>query len=191
MDHSEISSHFTKLAEPIGNALVLDGLNEHINPVDMHSPLITPPREQYASATFGAGCFWGVQKFFAGLPGVIDSTVGYMGGELTEPDYHQVCRGPIGASDPGHVEVVRVSFAPDQRDYAQLLQDFLACHNPAHYYKRQYQSVIFYHDQHQHALGRALLQQHSGQLQPLVTVLEPAARFWRAEDHHQHYYRRS
>lgn len=144
-------------------------------------------------ATFGAGCFWGVQKYFAALSGVTDTVTGYMGGELEQPGYRQVCAGPISASDPGHVEVVQVSFDPAQRSYAQLLDDFFACHNPTLFYKRQYQSAIFYHSEQQKK--KAWQQwQHQQQSErwdkPLSTVIEAAARFWRAENYHQHYYQR-
>lgn len=144
-------------------------------------------------ATFGAGCFWGVQKYFDALPGVTGTVVGYMGGERIDPTYQQVCAGPVSASDPGHVEVVQIEYDPQQRDYPQLLQDFFNCHNPTLFYKRQYQSAIFYHNrlQEEEARQQWQLQQQSERWdKPLSTVIEAAARFWRAESRHQHYYQR-
>lgn len=150
-----------------------------------------PSPNHLSVATFGAGCFWGVQKYFDGLPGVRQTTVGYMGGELYEPSYQQVCGGAVSASDQGHVEVVQLEFDPFKRSYSRLLEDFFECHNPTLYYKRQYQSVIFYHHQRQleEARQQWQYQQQSGRWdKALSTVIEAAARFWRAEDYHQHYY---
>lgn len=147
--------------------------------------------DNQALATFGAGCFWGVQKYFDRLPGVIETAAGYMGGELIEPTYIQVSRGAISASDPGHVEVIQIRFDNEKRSYEKLLEDFFNCHNPTLYYKRQYQSAIFYHNQQQQEKARQqwqLQQQSERWDKPLSTVIEAVTRFWRAEDHHQHYY---
>jgi len=102
-------------------------------------------------ATFGAGCFWGVEAAFRGLPGVIDTRVGYAGGTTPNPSYEDVCTGTTG-----HTEVVEVSYDPEQITYEELLDVFWSAHDPTAKHKTQYRSVIFYHSpQQQHAAVRA------------------------------------
>ena len=146
-------------------------------------------------ATFGAGCFWGVEARFAALPGVIDTAAGYAGGSAEQPTYEQVCSGRTG-----HAEVVEVTYNPAKISYAALLDAFFAMHNPAQPYRRpaqdapkreQYRSVIFTHSEEQaaeaHARIAALIA--SGTFPDgIATEVLPAPTFWRAEERHQQYF---
>lgn len=155
-----------------------------------------------AKATFGAGCFWAVEARFAALPGVLDTEAGYAGGTLAEPTYQDVCTGRSG-----HAEAVRVTYNPERISYEQLLDAFFAMHNPTQPYlgtqptsagvaacaRSQYRSVIFTHtdEQRRAALERIAQLNASGRwAQPVVTQVEPAETFWRAEDYHQRYMER-
>jgi peptide-methionine (S)-S-oxide reductase len=143
-------------------------------------------------ATFGAGCFWGVEAAFADLPGVTATAVGYEGGSLEQPSYQQVC-----TDQTGHAEVVEVDFDPDQVSFEQLLDAFFALHDPTTRNRQgpdwgtQYRSVIFCHSPEQEAQARAKIEQLTaeGRFKPrrIVTQVEPAQSFWRAEPYHQRY----
>jgi peptide-methionine (S)-S-oxide reductase len=142
-------------------------------------------------ATFGAGCFWGVEAAFRKLPGVLDTAVGYMGGSLESPTYEQVC-----TDRTGHAEVVQVAFDPARVSYAQLLDVFWQTHDPTQLnrqgpdYGKQYRSVIFFHSPEQEVAARALkakLQASSLYPRPIMTEIAPASTFWRAEEYHQRY----
>jgi len=135
-------------------------------------------------ATFGAGCFWGVEAEFRALSGGVDAEVGYAGGAVHEPDYEAVCAGRTG-----HAEVVRVTFDPSQTSYEDLLKAFFAMHDPTQLNRQgpdvgtQYRSVIFFHDGEQEEAARAAVAAVPG----AVTQVEPAGPFWRAEEYHQQY----
>jgi len=143
-------------------------------------------------ATFGAGCFWGVEAAFAAIPGVLSTAVGYEGGSLERPCYQDVC-----TDKTGHAEVVEVDFAPSQVSYSQLLDAFFSLHDPTTLNRQgpdwgtQYRSAIFFHTPYQRAQAEAKIQQLTaeGQFRPkrIVTKVEPAQTFWRAEDYHQQY----
>lgn len=142
-------------------------------------------------ATFGAGCFWGVEARFRELAGVVDAAVGYMGGKLENPTYRDVCSGTTG-----HAEVVQVEYDPAVVSYGQLLELFFASHNPTTRNRQgpdigsQYRSVIFTHDAEQAAAARSARHalEQSGRLsQPVVTEITEAGPFWRAEEYHQQY----
>jgi peptide-methionine (S)-S-oxide reductase len=142
-------------------------------------------------ATFGAGCFWGVEEAFRQTPGVISTAVGYAGGTLDNPTYEQVCSGRTG-----HAEVVQVEFDPAQVSYEQLLQVFWENHNPTQLNRQgpdigtQYRSAIFYHSPEQKEVAEQSKQQleASGQFnRPIVTQIEAASTFYRAEEYHQQY----
>jgi len=144
-----------------------------------------------SKATFGAGCFWGVEARFRQVPGVVDARVGYMGGHVDHPTYQQVC-----TDRTGHVEVVQIEFDPGQVGYDQLVRAFFSMHDPTQVDRQgpdvgtQYRSAIFVHDETQRELAeqsrRALVA--SGRFAGSVaTVIEPAETFWPAEEYHQRY----
>ena len=142
-------------------------------------------------ATFGAGCFWGVEEAFRRLPGVLDTAVGFMGGTLADPTYADVCTGKTG-----HAEVVEVTYDPAHASYRDLLDLFWSIHDPTTPNRQgpdigtQYRSVIFYHTPEQEAAALASKRdmERSGAFRrPIVTAIEPAGTFWRAEEYHQHY----
>lgn len=142
-------------------------------------------------ATFGAGCFWGVEETFRSVAGVTKTSAGYMGGGLKNPSYKDVC-----TDRTGHAEVVQVEFDPAMVSYDRLLDVFWANHDPTTLNRQgpdwgtQYRSVVFYHSPEQEALAKASKERmdQSGQFKrPIVTVIEPAAEYWMAEDYHQQY----
>ena len=143
-------------------------------------------------ATFGAGCFWGVEEILRKLPGVVATRVGYMGGTIDNPTYDDVC-----SDTTGHVEVVEVSYDPSRVSYGDLLGVFWQLHDPTSMddqgpYEQgsQYRAVVFAHDPDQEDMARAskAALERSGVYQvPIVTEIRPATRFWPAEDHHQSY----
>jgi peptide-methionine (S)-S-oxide reductase len=143
-------------------------------------------------ATFGAGCFWGVEAAFAALPGVAATAVGYEGGRLERPSYEDVCTDATG-----HAEGVELSFDPSKISYDQLLDAFFTLHNPTTLNRQepdwgtQYRSVIFYHSPGQQSEAQAKIEQLTelGRFKPkrIVTKVEAAETFWRAEEHHQKY----
>jgi len=144
-----------------------------------------------ATATFGAGCFWGVEEAFRRTPGVTETAVGYMGGHLENPNYLEVC-----TDRTGHAEVVQVQFDPSQVAYERLLEIFWELHNPTTLNRQgpdvgtQYRSAVFYHDAAQQAAAARLKErlQASGRFRrPVVTEITPASTFWRAEEYHQKY----
>ena len=142
-------------------------------------------------ATFGAGCFWGVEATFREVPGVTDAAVGYLGGTTANPTYQQVC-----TDHTGHAEVVQVEYDPALVSYEDLLEVFWKCHNPTTLNRQgpdvgsQYRSAIFYHTPEQAASARQSKEalQASGRFKnPIVTEITPAATFYRAEEYHQRY----
>ena len=142
-------------------------------------------------ATFGAGCFWGVEATFRKVRGVKNTAVGYMGGTLDHPTYKDVC-----SDRTGHAEVVQVEYDPAEVSYDQLLNIFWENHDPTTLnrqgpdYGAQYRSAIFYQTPEQQALAQSSKEklQASGRFKrPIVTEITPAATFWIAEDYHQQY----
>ena len=142
-------------------------------------------------ACFGAGCFWGVQSRFDAVKGVLKTLVGYMGGQVDEPSYKQVC-----SDNTGHAEVVYIEFDPAQVSYAELVDLFFSLHDPTQKNRQgvdigsQYRSVIFYYSEAQHevALKKFMELQRSDKYKDdLVTEILPDARFWQAEPYHQKY----
>ena len=142
-------------------------------------------------ATFGAGCFWGVEAAFREVAGVVDTAVGYSGGTLDEPTYQDVCTGTTG-----YAEVVQVDFDPKAVGYEELLNVFWNCHNPTTRNRQgpdvgtQYRSVVFCHSPEQQTAAEQAKQvmQASGKFPAeIVTEIVPASPFWRAEEYHQRY----
>jgi len=142
-------------------------------------------------ATFGAGCFWGVEAAFRQVKGVISTSVGYSGGTFKDPTYHDVCTGRTG-----HAEVVEVEYDPSKASYEELLAVFWNIHDPTTLNRQgpdvgtQYRSAIFFHNPEQGAAAKASKEQlqHSGRFKkPIVTEITPASPFYRAEEYHQRY----
>jgi len=142
-------------------------------------------------ATFGAGCFWGVEAAFRRTPGVIDAAVGYSGGDLEKPTYKDVC-----TDETGHAEVVQVTFDLQKLNYSQLLDVFWKIHDPTQVnrqgpdFGKQYRTVIFFHSRDQEEIARKSKQalESSGKFRhPIATEISPVKTFWRAEEYHQRY----
>ena len=140
-------------------------------------------------ATFGAGCFWGVEAAFRQLDGVTKTEVGYEGGRLERPTYEDVC-----SHTTGHAEVVEVTYDPERISYEELLDVFWRKHDPTQLNRQgwdigdQYRSVVFVHDEEQRAAAEASKEREQANWRrPIVTVVEPAQTFWPAEDYHQQY----
>jgi peptide-methionine (S)-S-oxide reductase len=144
-----------------------------------------------AKATFGAGCFWGVEETFRILDGVSETTVGYMGGKTTNPTYQDVCN-----TETGHAEVVQVEYDPDVISFEALIDVFFENHNPTQLNRQgpdvgtQYRSVIFHEDENQLKASKTKIDElsTSGRFsKPIVTTMEPVSDYWLAEDYHQKY----
>jgi peptide-methionine (S)-S-oxide reductase len=140
-------------------------------------------------ATFGAGCFWQVEAAFREVDGVIDTAVGYEGGHVDNPTYEQVCTGTTG-----HVEVCQVTFDPSKVSYEDLVSKYFEIHDPTQLNRQgpdvgsQYRSVIFAHSDEQAKSARGVIERAQGRFRdPIVTEVEPAQPFWRAEEYHQCY----
>jgi peptide-methionine (S)-S-oxide reductase len=142
-------------------------------------------------ATFGAGCFWGIEAAFRRVPGVLDAVAGYSGGHTQNPSYQAVC-----TDTTGHAEVVQVTFDPEKVSYDQLLNVFWTIHDPTQVnrqgpdYGAQYRTAIFFHSPEQEAAAKKSKQalEASGKLRrPVATEITPAGPFWRAEEYHQRY----
>ena len=143
------------------------------------------------TASFGAGCFWGVEATFRKIGGVIETAVGYIGGVTDAPTYEEVC-----ASETGHAEVVQVEFDSSVVTYRELLEVFWNCHDPTTKDRqgpdvgRQYRSVVFFHTPGQKATAAAVKDELSRSVRfagEIVTEIVPACPFFRAEEYHQRY----
>jgi len=144
------------------------------------------------TATFAAGCFWGIEARFAKQDGVTRTAVGYMGGHTPEPSYQEVC-----SKTSGHAEVVQLEYNDQVIDYDALLDLFWQMHDPTTLNRQgpdigdQYRSAIFYHDDNQRIMAEqslAILDKSGIFGDPIVTQITPATRFWRAEEYHQQYH---
>ena len=156
---------------------------------------MTEDARTYKTATFGAGCFWGVEEAFSRVNGVVATAAGYMGGSLKNPTYNDVCTGQTG-----HAEVVQVTYDPSKVSYEQLLAVFWSIHDPTQLNRQgpdigtNYRSVIFYHDPDQGKTARKSKEdiETSGifRFGKIMTAIMPAQVFYRAEEYHQHYYKK-
>ena len=140
-------------------------------------------------ATFGAGCFWGVEAAFRMVDGVTGTRVGYSGGTLENPTYEDVC-----SHTTGHAEVVEVTYDPERVSYDELLRVFWDKHDPTQLNRQgwdigdNYRSAIFFHDpEQQEAAVRSKAHEQASYSKPIVTQIEPASTFYEAEDYHQRY----
>lgn len=143
------------------------------------------------TATFAAGCFWGVEEIFRTMPGVLETAVGYTGGTMVNPTYLDVCSGRTG-----HAEAVQVTYDPSKVSYEKLLEVFWDNHNPTTVDRQgpdvgsEYRSVIFYHSDAQKHLAQVSKEAvtSSGKWKnPIVTQIVPAQTCYRAEEYHQRY----
>jgi peptide-methionine (S)-S-oxide reductase len=143
-------------------------------------------------AIFGGGCFWCIEAVFQRVQGVESVASGYMGGANPNPTYKQVCGG-----DTGHVEVVNITFNPEQVSFRELLDIFFTVHDPTTLNRQgndagtQYRSVIFYTSDEQRREAEEFIAQRESSKSfgsPIVTAIEPAAEFYPAEDYHQNYF---
>ncbi len=146
------------------------------------------------TATFAAGCFWGVEAAYRRLDGVTSTAVGYMGGTTDNPTYEEVCRDRTG-----HAEVVHIHFDPGVVSYEQLLDLFWDLHDPTTRNRQgpdvgsQYRSAVFYHDEQQQQaalVSKEALEAGGKYSRPVVTEITLAPTFWRAEEYHQQYFER-
>jgi peptide-methionine (S)-S-oxide reductase len=142
-------------------------------------------------ATFGAGCFWGIEAAFRRVPGVLDAIVGYSGGHTANPTYKDVC-----TDETGHAEVVQVTFDPEKVSYEQLLKAFWEMHDPTQVNRQgpdfgsQYRTAIFVHSPEQEAIAkksRAAMEASGKFKRPIATEITAAGTFYRAEEYHQKY----
>ena len=145
------------------------------------------------TATLGGGCFWCLEAVYERMTGVLSVTSGYMGGKTDNPTYQDVCSGRTG-----HAEVVQVVFDPDLAPYRDILEVFFTIHDPTtrdrqgHDVGTQYRSVVFTHSDEQRAVAEETIRSLNAAGAwdaPIVTEVQPAGKFYRAEDYHQEYYR--
>ena len=144
-------------------------------------------------ATFGAGCFWGVEAAFRKVEGVVDAIVGYSGGHTENPTYKDVC-----SSMTGYAEVVEVEYDSSKVSYEELLDVFWENHDPTTPNRQgpdvgsQYRSVIFFHTPEQEAVARASKEKAQARFRnPIVTEIQPISEFYRAEEYHQQYFQKN
>jgi peptide-methionine (S)-S-oxide reductase len=150
-------------------------------------------RVEMARATFGAGCFWGIEEAFLKVEGVVDATSGYTGGHTKDPSYGDVCSGATG-----HAEVVEVEYDPRKVSYEDLLEVFWKSHDPTQVNRQgwdvgtQYRSAIFFHTPEQEVAANASKEKaQERSRKPIITEITPASEFYRAEEYHQRYFERN
>jgi peptide-methionine (S)-S-oxide reductase len=144
-------------------------------------------------ATLAGGCFWCLEAVYQDMEGVRSVASGYMGGHVDNPTYQDVCMGTTG-----HAEVVQLTFDPEVTSYREILEVFFAIHDPTTRNRQgndtgtQYRSAIFYHDESQRATAEELIRELNAEeiwASPIVTEVQPAVQFYKAEDYHQEYFR--
>jgi peptide-methionine (S)-S-oxide reductase len=148
-----------------------------------------PTPERTEKAAFAAGCFWKPEMLYRETEGVVETAVGYEGGHVDNPTYEMVCSGTTG-----HAEVVQVEFDPEKVSYEELVEKFWGIHDPTQLNRQgpdvgdQYRTAIFTHSDEQAETARRSLERRQERLRkPIVTTIEPATGFWKAEEYHQCY----
>jgi len=153
---------------------------------------MTKKNYKFETATFAAGCFWGVEEIFRTMKGVKETAVGYTGGHMKNPTYEDVC-----SDETGHAEAVQIKFNPKEVSYEKLVDIFFKNHNPTTMNRQgsdvgsQYRSAIFYHSEEQRKVAEKVKKEveKSGRWKgPIVTQIVPAEGFYEAEEYHQKYY---
>lgn len=148
--------------------------------------------KEYKSATFAAGCFWGVEARFRDQEGVVDAEVGYTGGHKLDPTYREVC-----TDTTGHAEAVHLTYDPVRVSFEDLLELFFELHDPTTLNRQgpdigsQYRSAIYYHDDSQQQAAETMIENLNAARRfadPVVTEVAPAGTFYRAEEYHQRYF---
>ena len=176
---------------PTGMRYCINAISLAFKPAGAADPAVPAGAASLSKATFGAGCFWGVEAVLRAVPGVVDAQVGYMGGKTAHPTYQDVC-----GDETGHAEVCEVTYDPAKVSFAKLLTVFFENHDPTTKDRQgpdigdQYRSAVFTHDETQRATATAYIAaiNASGRLKrPVVTEVTPAQTFWRAEEYHQRY----
>lgn len=176
--NNTINTNVVKLENSIKNNMSMETNQDH---------------QETETATFGAGCFWCVEAQFQQLAGVKEVISGYTGGHVDNPTYEQVCTG-----ETGHAEVASIVYYPDSISFDKLLEAFFVAHDPTQLNRQgndigtQYRSAIFYHNESQKEKAEFLIRRLNEEKvypNPIVTVVEPYGKFYKAEDYHTNYYK--
>jgi peptide-methionine (S)-S-oxide reductase len=159
--------------------------------MSIKKPLGPAPRAGHEFATLAGGCFWCLEAVYEEVEGVVDVESGYTGGRVERPTYRQVCDGTTG-----HAEVVRIEFDPRRISYRELLEIFYSIHDPTTPNRQgndvgtQYRSAIYLHSAEQRSVAEGVIREAQPHYRdPIVTELAEAGPYWRAEEHHQEYFR--
>ena len=177
----------------LGEGFTSKNTRHCVNSISMNFiPADDSAKARTEKAYFAGGCFWGVEYFFQKEQGVISTRVGYMGGRLQNPTYHDVCSG-----NSGHAETLEVTFDPGKTTYEKLARLFFEIHDPTQVNRQgpdigeQYRSAIFYLDDQQRKIAEKLIKILRGKGYEVVTEVSKADTFWQGESYHQSYYQKN